>query len=144
MTTKTYLPKKEDIKRKTYLVDAKDKILGRLATKIAVILRGKDKPIFTPHMDVGDCVVVINASQIRVSGRKLKEKLYSSYSGYPGGLKQTPLEEMLKKRPDGVIRLAVKRMLPKSPLGRKMLKKLNVYAGAEHPHKAQKPQNLET
>ena len=137
------MAKKEDIKRNWYLVDAKDKILGRLASKVAVILRGKHKPIFTPHLDTGDGVIIINASKIKVTGRKLKQKLYRFYSGYPGGLKEIPLETMLDKKPVTVVRLAVKRMLPGGPLGRDILKKLKVYADDKHPHKGQKPISLE-
>jgi large subunit ribosomal protein L13 len=136
---KTYVAKKEDIKRQWYLVDAKDKILGRLATKIAVILRGKHKPIFTPHIDTGDGVIVINAAKIRVTGRKLKQKVYRRYSGYPAGLREVTLENMLAKKPTMVIRLAVKRMLPGGPLGRDIIKKLKVYADDKHPHTAQNP-----
>jgi len=139
---KTYVAKKEDIKRQWYLVDAKDKILGRLATKIAVILRGKHKPIFTPYIDTGDAVVVINAAKIRVSGRKMNEKIYRRYSGYPGGLREVTLDTMLKNKPEEVIRLAVGRMLPKGDLGEAMLKKLKVYADDQHAHKAQNPQIL--
>ena len=137
------MAKKEDIKRNWYLVDAKDKILGRLASKVAVILRGKHKPIFTPYLDTGDGVIIINASKIKVTGRKLKQKLYRFYSGYPGGLKEIPLETMLDKKPVTVVRLAVKRMLPGGPLGRDILKKLKVYADDKHPHKGQKPISLE-
>lgn len=140
---KTYVAKKEDIKQKWYLVDAKDKILGRLAAKVAVILRGKHKTIFTPFLDTGDGVIVVNAKKIRVTGRKLKEKVYRRYSGYPGGLKEVSLETMLEKRPATVIRLAVQRMLPGGPLGRDIIKKLKVYADDTHPHKAQDPQILE-
>lgn len=140
---KTYVAKKEDIKRQWYLVDAKDKILGRLAVKIAVILRGKHKPIFTPHLDTGDGVIVINASKIKVSGRKLEQKIYRRYSGYPGGLREVTLETLLAKNPATVIRLAVKRMLPSGPLGRDILKKLKVYADDKHPHQAQAPVVLE-
>jgi large subunit ribosomal protein L13 len=140
---KTYVAKKEDIKRSWYLVDARDKILGRLASKVAVILRGKHKPIFTPHLDTGDGVIVINAAKIRVTGRKLKEKVYRFYSGYPGGLKEIPLETMLKKNSRLVIRLAVERMLPSGPLGRDTIKKLKVYADEKHPHKGQNPITLE-
>lgn len=136
---KTYVAKKEDIKRQWYLVDAQDKILGRLAAKIAVVLRGKHKAIFTPHLDTGDGVIVINASKIKVSGRKLKQKLYRRYSGYPGGLREVPLGTLLKKKPETVIQLAVRRMLPSGPLGRDMLKKLKVYADDKHPHQAQNP-----
>lgn len=136
---KTYVAKKEDIKRQWFLVDAQGKILGRLASKIAVILRGKHKAIFTPHLDTGDGVIVINAAKIRVTGRKLKEKLYRRFSGYPGGLKEVSLETMLERRPTTVIKLAVRRMLPGGPLGRDMLKKLKVYVDDKHPHKAQNP-----
>ena len=140
---KTYIAKKEDINRQWYLVDAQDKILGRLATRVAVILRGKHKPIFTPHVDTGDGVIVINAAGIKVTGRKLEQSLYRRYSGYPGGLKEVPMAEMLKKRPTTVFRLAVRRMLPGGPLGRDMLKKLKVYADGQHPHRAQNPKILE-
>ena len=132
---KTYVVKKEDIKRQWYLVDAKDKILGRLASKVAVILRGKHKPIFTPYLDTGDGVIVINASRIKVTGRKMKQKVYRRYSGYPGGLREVTLETMLSKKPATVIRLAVRRMLPGGHLGTKMLKKLKIYADDKHPHK---------
>ncbi|MFA5357090.1 MAG: 50S ribosomal protein L13 [Candidatus Omnitrophota bacterium] len=140
---KTYTPKKEEIKRKWYIVDAKDKILGRLAAKVAVILRGKHKAIFTPHLDTGDGVIVINAAKIKVTGRKLKQKVYRRYSGYQGGLREVPLERMLKNKPEMVIMLAVKRMLPISPLGRDIIKKLKVYPDDKHPHKSQNPVILE-
>ncbi|MFC1704543.1 50S ribosomal protein L13 [Candidatus Omnitrophota bacterium] len=140
---KTYVAKEKDIKPKWYVVDASDKILGRLAAKVAVLLRGKHKPIFTPHIDTGDFVVVTNAARVRVTGRKLKEKVYKHYSGYQSGLKVRPLETMLKKKPVRVIYLAVKRMLPKNHLGKKVFSKLKVYAGEDHPHKAQNPQKLE-
>lgn len=136
---KTYIAKKEDINREWYLVDAQDKILGRLASKVAVILRGKHKAIFTPYVDTGDGVIVINAAKIKVSGRKLKQKVYRRFSGYPGGLKEVPLETMLAKNPATVFKLAVQRMLPGGPLGRKILQKLKVYADDKHPHKAQNP-----
>lgn len=136
---RTYVAKKEDIKRQWYLVDAKDKILGRLATKIAVVLRGKHKPLFSAHLDTGDGVIVINASKVKVTGKKLKHKIYRRYSGYPAGLREIPLEILLAKKPTTVIKLAVKRMLPSGPLGRNMLKKLKVYADDKHPHKAQSP-----
>jgi large subunit ribosomal protein L13 len=139
---RTYVAKKEDIKRQWFLVDAKDRILGRLATKIAAILRGKHKPIFTPHLDTGDGVVVINASKVKVTGRKLVQKVYRRYSGYPGGLREVTLATMLVKKPEAVIRLAVKRMLPSGPLGRQLFKKLKVYAGENHPHQAQGPKSL--
>lgn len=140
---KTYVAKKEDIKRQWYLIDAQGKILGRLASKIAVILRGKHKAIFTPHLDTGDGVIVINASKIKVTGRKLKDKVYRRFSGYPGGLKEIPMEKMLTRSPTTVMRLAVKRMLPGGPLGRDTLKKLKVYADDKHPHKPQNPVTLE-
>ncbi len=140
---KTYIAKKEDIKRQWYLVDAKDKVLGRLAAKIAVILRGKHKAIFTPHLDTGDGVIVINAAKIKVTGRKLKQKVYRRYSGYPGGLRELSLETLLAKRPETVIQLAIRRMLPGGPLGRDMLKKLKVYPDDKHLHKAQNPVLLE-
>jgi len=140
---KTYVAKKEDIKRQWYLVDARDKILGRLAVKVAVILRGKHKAIFTPHVDTGDGVIVINAAKVRVTGRKLKQKIYRRFSGYPGGLKEVPLATMLKNRPVTVVRLAIERMLPSGPLGSDILKKLKVYADDKHPHKSQNPISLE-
>jgi large subunit ribosomal protein L13 len=141
--TKTYVAKKEDIKRSWYIVDARDKVLGRLASRAAIILRGKHKPIYTPHLDTGDGVIVINASQIRVTGKKMQDKLYRRHSGYPGGFREVTLGAMLSKRPNTVIRLAVGRMLPSGPLGRDMLKKLKVYADDKHPHKSQNPISLE-
>ena len=140
---KTYTAKPEDIKRKWYIVDAKGKILGRLAVKVATILRGKHKPIFTPHIDTGDCVIVINAAGIKVTGRKLKQKTYSRYSGYPGGQKEIVLEALLAKNPATVIRLAVERMLPISPLGRDLIKKLKIYADDKHKLTGVKPIVLE-
>lgn len=140
---RTYVAKKEDIKRQWYLVDAKDKILGRLSAKVAVLLRGKHKPIYTPHLDTGDGVIVINAAKIKVTGRKLKQKVYRRYSGYPGGLREVPLEKMLANKPETVIKLAVSRMLPQGPLGRDMIKKLKVYADDKHSHNAQNPVLLE-
>jgi large subunit ribosomal protein L13 len=140
---KTYVAKKEDVKRQWYLVDAKDKILGRLASKVAVVLRGKHKAIFTPHMDTGDGVVIINAAKIRVTGRKLKQKSYGRYSGYPGGLKVVSLDDMLEKKPTTVLKLAIRRMLPGGALGHVMLKKLKIYADDKHVHQAQKLQVLE-
>lgn len=131
---RTYTAKKEDIKRNWYIADAKGKILGRLAAKIAPILRGKHKPIFTPHMDTGDGVIVINAAHIKVTGRKPLQKIYRRYSGYPGGLREVTLETLLKKSPQTVVRLAVQRMLPGGPLGRDTIKKLKVYPQDKHPH----------
>ena len=140
---KTYVTKKTDVKRQWFLVDAKDKVLGRLAARVASILRGKHKPIFSPDLDTGDGVVVINASKIKVTGRKLKQKVYRRYSGYPGGLREVMLEDMLKNKPATVILLAVKRMLPKGHLREEMISKLRVYADDKHPHKDQKPVVLE-
>ena len=140
---KTYAVKAAEIERKWYLVDAEGKTLGRLASEIAKILRGKHKPIFTPHLDTGDYVVVVNAKKIHVTGKKLKEKMYYHYSGHPGGLKTIALGDMLSKHPTRVIGLAVRGMLPKNRLGRVIIKKLKVYAGSEHPHEAQEPIPLE-
>ncbi|RJP28193.1 MAG: 50S ribosomal protein L13 [Candidatus Omnitrophota bacterium] len=140
---RTFIAKKREIKRGQYIVDAKGKILGRLAVKIAVILRGKHKPEFTPHIDTGDSVIVFNADKIRVTGRKMTEKVYRRFSGYPGGLREVSLETLLKKNPSNVIRLAVKRMLPSGPLGRDMIKKLKVYNTEQHPHKGGNLINLE-
>lgn len=138
----TYIAKDKDIKRAWYLVDAKDKILGRLASKVASVLRGKDKVIYSPHQDTGDEVIVINASKITVTGKKATQKVYKRYSAYPGGLNIETLETVLKKRPEHVIRHAVRGMLPKNKLGDKLIKKLKVYAGQTHPHAAQKPSVL--
>ena len=143
MKIKTYTPKPEDIQREWFVIDAKDQTLGRLATQVAVLLRGKHKPIFSPHMDVGDYVIVINADKIRVTGRKLDQKIYYRHSGYPGGLRQRTLREQLQRFPERVVEAAVRGMLPKNKLGRKMFKKLKVYAGEKHPHEAQKPKVFE-
>ena len=140
---RTYTAKPEDIKMKWYIVDAKGKILGRLAAKIAAILRGKHKPIFTPHLDTGDGVIVINARQIKVTGRKLKQKIYRRYSGYPGGLREVKLEVLLAKKPATVMHLAVQRMLPGGPLGRDLIKKLRVFADDKHDLTGVKPVVLE-
>ena len=134
MNKTTHMAKKDQIKHSWYIVDADNRILGRLAAKVASIIRGKHKSIFTPHVDCGDNVIVVNASKIKVTGRKLKEKKYLSYSGYPGGLKETSLENMLKNKPTEVIKRAVRRMLPRKPLYYKSLKKLKVYAGDKHPY----------
>jgi large subunit ribosomal protein L13 len=139
---KTYIAKEKDIQKGWYIVDATDKVLGRLCTRVASILRGKDKVIFSPHQDTGDEVIVINASKIKVTGKKLAQKEYKRYSAYPGGLNIESLESMLKNRPDFVIRHAVHGMLPKNKLGAKLLKKLRVYADDKHPHMAQKPKEL--
>jgi large subunit ribosomal protein L13 len=138
---KTYMP--STIERKWYVVDATDHTLGRLSTEVASILRGKKKPIFTPHADTGDYVIVINADKIKVTGKKLDQKIYFSHSEYVGGVKETTLKEMLKKKPEFVVKHAIKGMLPKGPLGSQMLSKLHVYASPEHPHAAQKPEVYE-
>jgi large subunit ribosomal protein L13 len=140
---KTFNLKKEEIKRKWFLVDAEDKNLGRLCTEIAKILRGKNKPTFTPHLDCGDFVVVINADKVKVTGNKLTAKNYYRHSGYIGNLKVTSLEEMMKKAPENVIRNAVGGMLPHNILGRKLLKKLKIYRGNKSPHRAQKLEKID-
>ena len=139
---KTFMASPATIDRKWYVVDATDMTLGRLASEVAKVLRGKNKPIFTPHIDTGDYVIVINAAQIKVTGKKLDQKIYYNHSDYVGGMKETTLKEMLAKKPEKVVELAVKGMLPKGPLGRQMFTKLHVYAGAEHNHAAQKPEVL--
>ena len=139
---KTFMASPATIDRKWYVVDAEGKTLGRLASEVAKVLRGKNKAIFTPHIDTGDYVIVINAEKIAVTGKKLDQKIYYHHSDYVGGMKETTLREKLAKKPESVIELAVKGMLPKGPLGRQMLKKLHVYAGAEHKHEAQKPESL--
>ena len=139
---KTYSAKKGEIPREWYIVDADGQTLGRLATQIADRLRGKGKPQFTPHVDTGDFVVVVNAEKIAVTGKKLDEKMYYRHSGYPGGLKSRTLNDMLERRPEEVIRLAVKGMLPRNRLARKQLTKLKVYAGPDHPHTAQQPKPM--
>ena len=139
---KTFMASPSTIDRKWYVVDAENKTLGRLAAEVAKVLRGKNKPIFTPHMDTGDNVIVINASKIKVTGKKLDQKIYYHHSEYVGGMKETTLREKMAKKQEQVIELAVKGMLPKGPLGRQMFKKLHVYAGSEHAHAAQKPEVL--
>ncbi|MFO7171970.1 MAG: 50S ribosomal protein L13 [Bacillota bacterium] len=139
----TYMATPADVQRKWYVVDATGKTLGRLAAKVAAVLRGKHKPIFTPHIDCGDYVIVINAEKIRLTGKKLDKKIYFRHSGYLGGVKQFTARWMIENRPTRVIELAVWGMLPKNRLGRKMFRKLKVYAGPEHPHAAQKPEPLE-
>ena len=139
---KTYMANPDKIERKWYVVDAEGQTLGRLAAEVAKVLRGKNKPEFTPHIDTGDNVIVINAEKIKVTGKKLDQKVYYQHSDYVGGMKETTLREMMAKKPEQVIELAVKGMLPKGPLGRTMIKKLHVYAGAEHAHQAQKPEVL--
>jgi large subunit ribosomal protein L13 len=143
MSTKTWNAKPGEVQRRWYLVDAEGQILGRLATRIADTLRGKDKPEYTPHVDTGDFVVVVNAEKIRVTGKKLDEKMYYRHSGYPGGLRERPLREQLERRPTEVLRLAVKGMLPRNRLSRAQLTKLKIYAGPEHPHEAQAPEPLD-
>jgi large subunit ribosomal protein L13 len=140
---KTISAKPAEVRRDWYLVDADGKTLGRLASELARRLRGKHKPIFTPHVDTGDYIIVVNADKIRVTGRKLKDKLYHRHTGYIGNLKSEPLEKLLQRAPEKAIELAVKGMLPKNALGRKMLKKLKVVRGPEHPHQAQQPMTLE-
>ena len=139
---RTYTPKAGEITREWYVVDAEGETLGRLATRIATVLRGKHKPTFTPHMDMGDHVVVINASKIVLTGTKDEKKLYQSHSGYPGGLRSVPFATMLERRPTEVVESAIRGMLPKNKLGRRMASKLKVYPGPEHPHVAQQPQPL--
>jgi len=140
---KSFVAKKEAVEHKWHVVDADGQILGRMAAEIAPILMGKTKPTYTPHVDTGDFVIVVNAEKIRLSGDKAQTKEYRRYSGYPGGLKSVSFEDMLAMRPERVIELAVRRMLPKSKLGRQMLKKLKVFRGPEHNHGAQKPEKLE-
>lgn len=139
---KTFMASPATIDRKWYVVDATDRTLGRLASEVAKVLRGKNKPIFTPHIDCGDNVIVINAEKIKVTGKKMDQKVYYHHSDYVGGLKEATLREKLEKKPEQVIELAVKGMLPKGPLGRQMFTKLHVYAGPEHKHEAQKPEVL--
>jgi len=139
---KTFMASPATIDRKWYVVDAQGQTLGRLASEVAKVLRGKNKPIYTPHMDCGDYVIIVNADKIVVTGKKLDQKIYYHHSGFVGGMKETTLREMLQKKPEQVVELAVKGMLPKGPLGRQMNTKLHVYAGAEHPHAAQKPEVL--
>ena len=139
---KSYMANPDKIERKWYVVDATDCTLGRLASEVAKVLRGKNKPEFTPHVDTGDYVIIVNAQKIKVTGKKLDQKIYYHHSEYVGGMKETTLKEMLAKKPEKVLELAVKGMLPKGPLGRAMHKKLFVYAGPEHKHEAQKPEVL--
>ena len=136
---KTYFATSENTEQKWYVVDASGKVLGRLASQIAKVLRGKHKPEFTPHADAGDHVIVVNASEIKVTGKKEAEKVYHSHSGYPGGIKEITFDKMMQKHPTRALEIAIKGMMPKNPLGRAMLRKLKVYAGSEHPHVAQQP-----
>ena len=140
---KSYMASAATIERKWYVVDAADQTLGRLASQVASVLRGKNKPTYTPSMDTGDYVIVVNADKIKVTGKKLDQKIYYRHSDYVGGMKETTLKELLAKKPEDVINFAVKGMLPKGPLGRQMIKKHHVYAGPEHDHAAQKPEVLE-
>jgi len=139
---KTYSAKKSDVERNWVVVDAEGQVLGRLASRIALILRGKDKPIVTPHVDTGDFVVVVNADKVILSGNKLDEKVYYWHSGYPGGIKGIKAKDLLEKKPEELVRKAVKGMLPKNKLGRKIFNKLKVYAGPDHPHEAQQPRKV--
>ena len=139
---KTFMPNPSQVERKWFVIDAEGCTLGRLSTEVASILSGKKKPIFTPHEDVGDYVIIVNAEKIKVTGKKLEQKIYYNHSDYVGGMKETDLKTMLAKKPERVIELAVKGMLPKGPLGRQMIKKLFVYAGPEHKHQAQKPEKI--
>ena len=138
----TYMANPDKIERKWYVVDAEGCTLGRLASGVASVLRGKNKPQFTPHVDTGDYVIIVNADKVKVTGKKMDQKIYYHHSDYVGGMKETTLKEMMAKKPEKVIELAVKGMLPKGPLGRSMIKKLHVYAGPEHNHAAQKPEVL--
>ena len=138
----TFMANPDKIERKWYVVDASEYTLGRLASEVAKVLRGKNKPEFTPHVDTGDYVIVVNADKVKVTGKKLQQKIYYNHSDYVGGMRETTLKEMMAKKPEKVVELAVKGMLPKGPLGRQMIKKLHVYAGAEHGHEAQKPEVL--
>ncbi len=139
---KTFSTTPKDIEREWLVVDAEEQILGRLATRVAALLRGKNKPYFAPHLDTGDHVIIVNADKIAVTGRKMEQKTYTRYTGHPGGLRTTTLQERMAKHPEEVVRGAIKGMLPRGPLGRQMLRKLHVYAGPEHPHKAQQPRPL--
>ncbi|NVK11176.1 MAG: 50S ribosomal protein L13 [Gammaproteobacteria bacterium] len=140
---KTFSAKAESVQREWFIVDAKDKTLGRLAAEIATRLRGKHKPEYTPHVDTGDYIIVVNAAEVAVTGNKAKDKMYHAHTGYPGGLKSISFEKLIEKAPERTIQSAVKGMLPKGPLGRAMFKKLKVYPGAEHPHAAQQPKQLD-
>ena len=139
---KTFPDKKEQIEPKWYMIDANGEILGRLAVKVATIIRGKNKPTFTPHVDTGDYVVIVNAGKVRLTGNKLKDKIYYRHTGYPGGIRKISAEKLLQKKPEEVLKKAIKGMLPKNSLGRKILKKAKIYASADHPHEAQQPEVL--
>ncbi|MDI3546800.1 MAG: large subunit ribosomal protein [Halanaerobiales bacterium] len=139
----TYIAKPNEVERKWYVVDAAGQTLGRLATRIAEVLRGKHKPTFTPHVDTGDYVIVVNAEKVKLTGNKWEQKKYYRHSGYPGGLKETPYNKLVEKKPELIIEKAVRGMIPHNKLGRKIMKKLKVYAGPEHPHQAQQPEVME-
>lgn len=139
---KSYMAKPQDIEHKWYVVDAADRPLGRIASEVAKVLRGKHKPTFTPHMDTGDFVIILNADKVKLTGKKWQNKKYYHHSGYPGGLKETTYDKLRAKSPEMILQLAIKGMLPKNTLGRAQLKKLKIYAGAEHPHQAQQPEEL--
>jgi len=136
---KTYQAKKEGLEQKWYLVNAEGKVLGRLAAELVKILKGKNKPTYTPHLDTGDFVIVVNAGKVALTGKKMKDKIYYHHTGYPGGIKEMNAEKLLAKKPTEMIRMAVKGMLPKNSLGRQMIRKLKIYAGPNHPHEAQQP-----
>ena len=140
---KTYVAKPETVERRWWVVDASDQVLGRLATQVATVLRGKHKPTFTPHLDTGDFVIVVNADKIKLTGRKWEQKTYYRHSGYTGGLKQITAKKLLEKRPENILRFAVRGMLPKNSLGRRQLKKLKIYPGSDHPHQAQQTEKME-
>lgn len=141
---KTISAREQDIQRDWYVIDAQGQTLGRLATQVAMLLRGKHKPNYTPHVDCGDYVIIVNAEKVHVTGQKMTQKIYYRHSGYPGGLKQVTLRDQLQKFPDRVVEQAVRGMLPKNRLGRRMFKKLKVYAGSDHPHQAQQPKSIES
>ncbi|MCG8329844.1 MAG: 50S ribosomal protein L13 [Chitinophagales bacterium] len=143
LSYKTQSAKKEEVERKWYVIDAEGAVVGRLCTQVASMLRGKHKPSYTPHVDTGDNIIIINAEKVRFTGSKMEQKVYQSYSGYPGGQKERTAKEVLKKKPIMIVENAVRGMLPKNRLGRQMFKKLFVYEGAEHPHEAQQPETLE-
>lgn len=140
---KSFMAKTNEVERKWYVIDAENKVLGRMATEIATILSGKNKPIYTPHVDTGDFVIIINAEKIKLTGNKMDQKNYVYHTGHPGGLKEVPYKRLIEDKPEKIIELAVKGMLPKSSLGRKMIKKLKIYAGNEHNHQAQNPEKYE-
>ncbi len=140
---KTFQAKKEEVRHQWYLVDAEGKVLGRLAAELAKVLRGKNKPIYTPHVDTGDFVIVVNAGKVALTGKKMKDKIYYRHTGYPGGIREMSAEKLMAKKPAEIVRIAVRGMLPKTSLGRQMIQKLKIYTGPTHPHEAQKPIPLE-